>query len=91
VACILSLLFHVGSGKSIFGAHLAYAFAKLNRTTRNKTISGKKKCVVYCGSSNISVDVVASKKMHKINAHILVNVCTLPSVINSCYLARMQS
>jgi len=54
------LLFYVGSGKSILGAHLAYTFAKLNRTAGNETSSGKKRCVVYCGSSNISVDVVAS-------------------------------
>lgn len=52
----------IGTGKSTVGAHLAYAFAKLNQITRKKALSGqnKNKCVVYCGSSNISVDVVAS-------------------------------
>jgi len=52
----------VGTGKSIVGAHLAYAFAKLNQIT-NRTPSEKNECVVYCGSSNVSVDVVASMYM----------------------------
>ena len=52
----------IGTGKSTVGAHLAYTFAKLNQSTKKKALSGqnKNRCVVYCGSSNISVDVVAS-------------------------------
>ena len=49
-----------GSGKSILGAHLAYTFAKLNQSSQKKEQSTTRKCVVYCGSSNVSVDVVAS-------------------------------
>ena len=62
--CNLNGLFsvmHAGTGKSTVGAHLAYAFAKLNRINKKSTSSEKNRCVVYCGASNVSVDVVASK------------------------------
>ena len=51
-----------GTGKSTVGAHLAYTFAKLNQSTKKKMVSEKKKnrCVVYCGASNVSLDIVAS-------------------------------
>ena len=51
----------VGTGKSTVGAHLAYAYARLNQITKKKTPGQQKnRCVVYCGASNTSVDVVAS-------------------------------
>ena len=69
----------IGTGKSTVGAHLAYAFAKLNQI--NKRIpSEKNRCVVYCGASNVSVDVVASMFMSMLRkiAHIAMYfVCTL--------------
>jgi superfamily I DNA and/or RNA helicase/exoribonuclease R len=44
-----------GTGKSETGAHLAYAFVKYNH------IFGNQKCVLYCGPSNKSVNVVLEK------------------------------
>jgi exoribonuclease R len=46
-----------GTGKSVTGAHLAYAFALWNRQRRVKN-SERIPCVVYCGPSNKSVEVV---------------------------------
>ena len=46
----------VGTGKSETGAHIAYTFAMANRQ-----LESPKKCVVYCGPSNKSVDVVLGK------------------------------
>ena len=40
------------------GAHLAYAFIVANRKLRPSSKKGKIKCVMYCGPSNKSVDVV---------------------------------
>ena len=57
--CNLHKYIFVGTGKSTVGAHLAYTFAKLNHITK-RTPSEKNRCVVYCGASNVSVDVVAS-------------------------------
>ena len=54
------MLLYLGTGKSTVGAHLAYTFAKLNQITKKRTASEKNRCVVYCGTSNISIDVVAS-------------------------------
>ena len=70
-----SLLVYTGTGKSITGAHIAYAFVLLNQmnaaaelaTARefmgsaiedDKTGQPHLKCVLYCGPSNVSVDVV---------------------------------
>ena len=50
-----------GTGKSVTGAHLAYAFALWNRQRRVKNPEGRVPCVVYCGPSNKSVEVVLSK------------------------------
>lgn len=89
--CFVGLLLsYAGTGKSITGAHIAYAFALLNRkkaaqesattdasegivkdhketdeaegTTNDVDASGipPLQCVVYCGPSNASVDVVLS-------------------------------
>ena len=53
-------MYFIGTGKSTVGAHLAYAFAKLNQISTRRSKKGKTRCVVYCGASNTSVDVVAS-------------------------------
>ena len=45
-----------GTGKSVTGAHIAYVFAKLNKKL------GDNRCVLYCGPSNKSVDVVFGKQ-----------------------------
>ena len=50
-----------GTGKSVTGAHLAYAFALWNRQHHVKNPEGRVPCVVYCGPSNKSVEVVLSK------------------------------
>ena len=55
------IFLHIGTGKTTLGAHLAYVFAKLNREIKTNAKSEKNQCVVYCGSSNVSVDFVASK------------------------------
>ena len=57
----------VGTGKSVTGAHIAYAFAMMNRQKRKKPSSSVKEgrpllsCVLYCGPSNVAVDVIVSK------------------------------
>ena len=70
------LLILAGTGKSITGAHIAYAFALLNRERKHSQAEADEavehetgmmdgpsglpplKCVLYCGPSNASVDVV---------------------------------
>ena len=47
-----------GTGKSITGAHIAYVFAKVNKLLNTPEVH---KCVLYCGPSNKSVDVVFGK------------------------------
>ena len=56
--CIFSLVHSLGTGKSVTGAHIAYVLARLNRIINT---SDSHKCVLYCGPSNKSVDVVFSK------------------------------
>ena len=57
----------LGTGKSVTGAHIAYAFAMMNRQKRKKPSSSAKggrpplTCVLYCGPSNVAVDVIVSK------------------------------
>ena len=54
-------IFHIGTGKSVTGAHLAYAFIVANNPNLKFVPSNndeKIKCVMYCGPSNKSVDVV---------------------------------
>ena len=53
-------LLYIGTGKSTVGAHLAYVFAKLNREIKAISKSKKNRCVIYCGSFNVSMDFVAS-------------------------------
>ena len=45
-----------GTGKTMTGAHIAYWFAYQNKTTISPSSQ-----VIYCGPSNKSIDVVASK------------------------------
>ena len=45
----------IGTGKSETGAHIAYTFAMANKQF------SPRKCVLYCGPSNKSVDVVLGK------------------------------
>ena len=46
------------------GAHLAYAFIVANHKLRQPSKTGKIKCVMYCGPSNKSIDVVLGKYPH---------------------------
>ena len=48
----------LGTGKSVTGAHLAYGFVYHNRSKPLATRDGRIKCVMVCGPSNKSVDVV---------------------------------
>ena len=55
--------FYIGTGKSVTGAHLAYAFIVGNNPDLKSLPSNddeleKIKCVMYCGPSNKSVDVM---------------------------------
>ena len=54
----------IGTGKSVTGAHLAFAFALLNKVEREPQLT-KKPCVLYCGPSNKSVEVVLSERAKK--------------------------
>ncbi|KAM6404229.1 3'-5' exoribonuclease HELZ2 [Rhynochetos jubatus] len=56
-----------GTGKTVVGTHIVYWFHKLNEESaeKEKTLSSEdekppgQKCILYCGPSNKSVDVVA--------------------------------
>uniref|UniRef100_A0A8B9TC47 DNA2/NAM7 helicase helicase domain-containing protein n=1 Tax=Anas platyrhynchos TaxID=8839 RepID=A0A8B9TC47_ANAPL len=56
-----------GTGKTVVGSHIVYWFHKLNEeTSKNEQVPPsdknkpqKRKCILYCGPSNKSVDVVA--------------------------------
>uniref|UniRef100_A0A7M4EGY0 Helicase with zinc finger 2 n=1 Tax=Crocodylus porosus TaxID=8502 RepID=A0A7M4EGY0_CROPO len=53
-----------GTGKTVVGTHIVYWFHKLNQETLEKEAPLKdeeksRKCILYCGPSNKSVDVVA--------------------------------
>ena len=50
-----------GTGKSVTGAHLAYAFYCKNKSVVRVTDDKRIKCVLVCGPSNKSVDVVLGK------------------------------
>lgn len=56
-------LFPAGTGKTVVGTHIVYWFHKLNQETPEETslkdAEKMKKCILYCGPSNKSVDVVA--------------------------------
>ena len=66
IVCINRALFYIGTGKSVTGAHLAYAFIVANNPDLKSLPSNndeKIKCVMYCGPSNKSVDVVLGKSL----------------------------
>ena len=55
---------YIGTGKSVTGAHIAYALAiKLKMQTANRRRGSNEPvpCVMYCGPSQQSVNVVLSK------------------------------
>ncbi|NXA03504.1 HELZ2 Helicase, partial [Sapayoa aenigma] len=62
-----------GTGKTVVGTHIVYWFHKLNEDSieQDKTPcledekSKKRKCILYCGPSNKSVDVVAEMLLEK--------------------------
>lgn len=65
---VYSFLF-LGTGKTVVGTHIVYWFHKLNEESieQDKTPcleeekDKRRKCILYCGPSNKSVDVVAGK------------------------------
>ncbi|NWY51160.1 HELZ2 Helicase, partial [Chionis minor] len=59
-----------GTGKTVVGTHIVYWFHKLNQESIEEQTpspeeekSKKRKCILYCGPSNKSVDVVAEMLM----------------------------
>ena len=54
----MSNIMFEGTGKSVTGAHIAYVFARLNKTLNT---ADSHQCVLYCGPSNKSVEVVFGK------------------------------
>ena len=56
-------MFIIGTGKSELGAHIAYTFAMANKQL------SPSKCVLYCGPSNKSVDVVLGEIPLEITLH----------------------
>ena len=56
---------NAGTGKTNTGIKLVYLFCKINRQLQAE---GKgKKTVLYCGPSNKSVDLVASKSQNSVS------------------------
>ena len=62
-----------GTGKSVTGAHIAYVFAKLNKTLNT---ADSHQCVLYCGPSNKSVDVVFGMFSGHMGSYIAVIIIT---------------
>ena len=58
---LICCLMYQGTGKSVTGAHLAYAFYCKNKSVVRVTDDKRIKCVLVCGPSNKSVDVVLGK------------------------------
>lgn len=58
-----SFLFVIGTGKTVVGVHIVYWFFKENQKlpSHQKSVEEepRKRCILYCGPSNKSVDVVA--------------------------------
>lgn len=54
-----------GTGKTVVGAYIAYNLIVLNSRNQRRFVDpkdkDKKEVILYCGPSNKSVDVVASK------------------------------
>uniref|UniRef100_A0A672UI59 Helicase with zinc finger 2 n=1 Tax=Strigops habroptila TaxID=2489341 RepID=A0A672UI59_STRHB len=65
--CSHNHLVFLGTGKTVVGTHIVYWFHKLNENSieKEKILSSDeekpkgRKCILYCGPSNKSVDVVA--------------------------------
>ena len=63
------MMYYAGTGKSVTGAHMAYALAiKLKKevqtsrtSSRSQPPASPRPCVMYCGPSQQSVNVVLSK------------------------------
>ena len=63
------MMCYAGTGKSVTGAHMAYALAmKLKKevqasrtSSRSRPPANPKPCVMYCGPSQQSVNVVLGK------------------------------
>ena len=97
VNAVRVMLTFTGTGKSITGAHIAYAFALLNRERRRSEAEADEpveqttvykpsslpplKCVLYCGPSNPSVDVVLGKQWQ---ASFLSLICNYTCTHNAC-------
>ena len=66
---MLHIVCFAGTGKSVTGAHMAYALAmKLKKevqasrtSSRSRPPASPRPCVMYCGPSQQSVNVVLSK------------------------------
>ena len=56
-------IFSLGTGKSVTGAHIAYALAM--RFSKEQTEGKENTCVMYCGPSQQSVNVVLGKFLSK--------------------------
>ncbi|XP_062401622.1 helicase with zinc finger domain 2 [Sardina pilchardus] len=50
-----------GTGKTVVGVHIVYWFLKQSKMQRQSEETQKKRCILYCGPSNKSVDVVAGQ------------------------------
>ena len=72
-----SFILFAGTGKSVTGAHIAYVFTKLNKVINTP---GSHKSVLYCGPSNISVDVVFSKYGPFFLFQLLYKINVMPSL-----------
>lgn len=77
--CCCFTFLHIGTGKSETGAHIAYAFAMANRKLFPR------KCVLYCGPSNKSVDFVLGKFSCSLQ-----KFCILYTVVNSCTFTTLE-
>ena len=66
----MMVIITAGTGKSVTGAHIAYALAmklrldraKERQSSESEYPDGTRPCVMYCGSSQQSVNVVLSKQ-----------------------------
>ncbi|XP_067410120.1 3'-5' exoribonuclease HELZ2 isoform X2 [Emydura macquarii macquarii] len=60
-----------GTGKTVVGVHVVYWFNRLNQESLQKesSLDAAEKCILYCGPSNKSVDVVAEMLL-KMRGHL---------------------
>lgn len=74
---IIFCLAYQGTGKSVTGAHLAYAFYCKNKSIDKVTSDKMMKCVLVCGPSNKSVDVVLGRlQLMQLRRYICRLICT---------------